>query len=151
MIFCFGRSHFVQGPSTPQFHCPSPLPLLLQFQTLAWITSRLCIKSDFPMHYLPMMSFNFSLLSACGTAASAAHLCLDLVGMSAPLIFHRPNLCKSAQPFTLPLWTQPLSRSDVKLYWHETWWNSEPAARCFFTRQVLLLMSWELHKLSEVT
>lgn len=95
--FLFGRFHLIQAP------CEVPQPLTLAFFssrccTSAWIISLLCLGSAFPhcwklffpspclpMHRFPMMSFNFSMLSACDTDVSTTHLHPDLVVMSASL------------------------------------------------------------------
>ncbi len=90
VIFLFGRFHLIQAPCDP-----SSTAFDLR---LFCIISLLCLGSVFshcwkwffpspclPMHGFPMMSFNFSMLSACATDVSTAHLHPDLVVMSASL------------------------------------------------------------------
>ena len=80
-----------------KFNCPRPAPFFLQVSDLGlahipplpWV----CFSPlEDPSHCLPthgflMMSFSFSVLSACATDVSAAHLCHDLVVTPAFLTF----------------------------------------------------------------
>ncbi len=100
MIFLFGRSHLVQAPCDPSSTAFDHRLSSSRCQTSAWIISLLCLGSAFPhcwkwlvpspclpMHGFPMMSFNLSILSACATDVSAAHLCPDLVVIPVSLTF----------------------------------------------------------------
>ncbi len=100
MIFLFGRSHLVQAPCDPSSTAFDHRLSSSRCQTSAWIISLLCLGSAFPhcwkwlvpspclpIHGFPMMSFNLSILSACATDVSAAHLCPDLVVIPVSLTF----------------------------------------------------------------
>ncbi len=68
----------------PQF---GPQPLLCLVTAFPHCWKWLVLSPCLPMHGFPMMSFNFSMLLACATDVSAAHLHPDLVMMPASLTF----------------------------------------------------------------